>query len=80
MADFISDETSETLEDNLIKLITPIRHSGKIIVRTDQATGFTKALKSSKLAELDISIELGNSLLSLFTYCSLFPCSTTFNI
>ena len=62
VADFISDETSETLEDNLIKLVTPIRHSGKIIVRTDQATGFTKALKSSKLAELDISIELGNSL------------------
>ena len=62
MADFISDETSESLEDNLIKLITPVRHSGKVIVRTDQATGFTKALKSTKLIELEISIELGNSL------------------
>jgi hypothetical protein len=39
VADFIDDETSETLENNLIKLVTPIRHPGKIIIRTDQATG-----------------------------------------
>ena len=62
VADFIADETSETLEENLIKLLTAIRHSGKVIVRTDQATGFAKALKSAKLSELEISIELGNSL------------------
>ena len=61
-ADFINDETSESLEKSLIHLVTPIRHTGQIIIRTDQATGFQKACKSKILADLDIIIELGSSL------------------
>ena len=62
VADFVIDETCETLEENVIKLLTPIRHPDKVIVRTDQAAGFTKASKSVKLKDLNIEIELGNSL------------------
>ena len=61
-ADFINDETSENLEKSIIQLVTPIRHTGQIIIRTDQAPGFQKATKSRNLANLDIIIELGSSL------------------
>ena len=61
-ADFIDNETSECLENAIIKLITPIRHTGTVIIRTDQAAGFAKAVKSSKLEQSGIKIELGSSL------------------
>ena len=62
VADFMKDETSESLEECIIRLVTPIRHTGKVVLRTDQATGFVKAKLSKNLADLDIIIELGNSL------------------
>ena len=61
-ADFINDETSESLENAIINLITPIRHTGIVLIRTDQAAGFIKAAKSTKLEQLEIKIELGSSL------------------
>lgn len=61
-ADFIDDETSTSIETALIRLITPLRHPGRVVVRSDQATGFVKIQKSRTLQELQIEIELGNSL------------------
>ena len=62
VADFIENETSDSLEKAIIKLTTPIRHTGEIIIRSDQAPGFLKANKSKMLSELEIKLELGNSL------------------
>ena len=61
-ADFIENETSDSVEKAIIKLATPIRHPGEIIIRTDQAPGFIKAVKSKMLNDLGIKLELGNSL------------------
>ena len=62
LADIIENENSDTLEDAIIKLLTPVRSSSKVIVRTDQAPGFVKAQKSKTLADLGIEIQTGASL------------------
>ena len=62
LADFVENETSEVLEEAIIRIITPVRNSNKVIIRTDQATGFCKAQKSVHLKELGIEIETGSSL------------------
>ena len=62
VADFIKDETAESMEECIIRLVTPIRHTGKVVIRTDQATGFVKVKTSKNLDNLNINIELGNSL------------------
>ena len=63
-ATFLPDESSDSLKDGIIKTTQTVRHSGQVIVRVDAAPGF-KSLYMSKnksLADLDISLELGEVL------------------
>ena len=59
---FVSSERAEDLCTAIIQVVTPIRRSGSLLIRTDRAPGFVKLANSSQtsLRELGISIELGN--------------------
>ena len=61
-ATFIPNETREVLQNALIQVITPIRNSPKIIVRTDNAPAFASLANKSApiLLENGLYIELGH--------------------
>ena len=60
LATFVHSESSEDLRDAIIDLITPIRVKGKVIIRTDKATGFQKIKANNQLEAANITIELGD--------------------
>ena len=60
-ATFINDETKDTLRDALIAVINPIRTTGPVTVRTDNAASF-KSLHNgdTALEKMEIHIELSD--------------------
>ena len=59
---FIEREDSTSLRSAIIALVSPIRSSGQIIVRTDNAKGFESlTMKDKILNDMNIKIELSNS-------------------
>ena len=63
-AQFIPDETYNTLRDGVINLISTTRSQGKVIVRVDNAPAFKsiKLKKDQALTDLNITIELSDPL------------------
>ena len=61
-ASFITEETRDSLEQALIRLITPIRNAPTVLVRVDNAPAFKRLTKTSSrpLEQNRIQIELGN--------------------
>ena len=59
-ATFVPNETKETLKHILVQIITPIRNSPEVIVRTDNAPAFTSLANkpTATLQENGLCIEL----------------------
>ena len=59
---FTPSEKAEDLADAVIQAVTPIRHSGSLLVRADKAPGFVKLATSSQssLTNVGIVLELGD--------------------
>ena len=59
---FIPSEKSEDLASGIIQVVTPVRHSGPILIRVDKAPGLLKLANSSQSALIDVGItlEIGN--------------------
>ena len=60
---FSLSEKAEDLADAVIQAVTPIRHSGSLLVRSDKAPGFAKLAASSQSPLIDVGIilELGDN-------------------
>ena len=61
-AAFVEGETREILEHAIVQVITPMRHSPKILARTDNAPAFKSLCRSTSpiLQENGITLQLGN--------------------
>ena len=58
---FVEKEDKDSLRNAIISLVSPLRSSGLVTVRTDNAKGFESlALKDQTLSDLNIRIELSN--------------------
>ena len=60
-AKFVTDETHTTLQEAMIELLTPIRSTNPITIRTDNATAFQHIAnnKSKEFKDLQMTLELG---------------------
>ena len=59
-AQFTQSESHNDLKEAIIALVTPIRHPGHIVIRTDQASGLKKIAEMKLLESANITIELGH--------------------
>ena len=59
---FIESEQAKDLENGIIALSSPIRHSKEVLIRVDKAKGFVSLVrtKPQSLSELGITLELTN--------------------
>ena len=58
---FTPSESAVDLAEAIVQVVTPIRHSGSLLVRADKAPGFLKLAASSQstLSDVGIVLELG---------------------